>query len=204
MSLRQQKKRQAREDILNAARHLIDAAGFDAARMRDIASAANVSYQTLYNYFPTKTQILQAILQQEVSHYSELLSSDEYRYSGDLRASLVQLTQLSLSVITPENRELWRIATLNLLGGDPEVIGMAMGINASSQQALQLLFSKAQEFGELRQNAPIVLLADTLYSLIDYLVLRYLIDPATTEAAMLALITDQIELIVGPYLQRPL
>jgi AcrR family transcriptional regulator len=203
MTLREQKKRQAREDILTAARELIDSVGFDAARMRDIASAANVSYQTLYNYFPTKTQIVQGILQQDLSHYADQLHSDEYRYRGDLRASLLKLAQLSLSMITEENRDLWRIATLNLLGGDSEVLGLATWISTNSLEALQLLLSRAQEFGELSRDAPASLIADTLYVLVDYMVLRYLIDPDTTEQAVIRLLEDQIALIITPHLQSP-
>ena len=203
MSLRQQKKRQAHEAILTAARELIETVGFDAARMRDIAGSANVSYQTLYNYFPNKTQILQGILQQDLSDYADQLHSDEYRYRGDLKASLLKLAQLSLSVITAENRKLWRIATLNLLGGDTEALGLATWINTNSLEALQLLLSRAQEFGELDREAPTPLIADTLYMLVDYMVLRYLIDPDTTEHAVVKLLEDQIALIITPHLQSP-
>ncbi len=201
MSRREQKKRQAREDILKAARELVDSVGFDAARMRDIAEAANVSYQTLYNYFPTKTQILQGILQQDLSHYADQLQSEEFRYRGDLRNSLIKLARLTLSVITTENRDLWRIATLNLLGGNSEVLGLATWISTNSLEALQLLLSRSQEFGELSRDAPAALIADTLYVLVDYMVLRYLIDPDTTEAAVVQLLEDQIALIITPHLQ---
>ena len=58
MSLREQKKHQARQQILRSAHRLIQDGGYASTRMRDIAAAANVSYQTLYNYFPTKGLIL--------------------------------------------------------------------------------------------------------------------------------------------------
>ena len=62
MSLREAKKLRARHDILTAARELIDTHGYEQTTMRDIATAAELSYQTLYNYFPTKALILQALL----------------------------------------------------------------------------------------------------------------------------------------------
>jgi len=201
MSLRQQKKRQAREDILNAARTLINEVGFEAARMRDIATAANVSYQTLYNYFRTKTQILQGMLLRDVEHLTEEIASDSHRYQGDLLGSLAQMTRLSMGVIDKENRALWRRATLDLLGENPEAMGLFAQTNAKSHESLQLLFSRAQEFGELKQDAPIQLITDIIYALIDYIILRYLLDPSTTDEAVFSHLDAQIRLVIEPYLQ---
>ena len=201
MSLRQQKKRQAREDILNAARTLINDVGFEAARMRDIAAAANVSYQTLYNYFRTKTQILQGILLQDVEHLNDEIASDSHRYQGDLLDSLAQMTRLSMGVIDQDNRALWRRATLDLLGENLEVMGLFARINTRSYERLQLLLSRAQEFGELQQDAPVPLITDIVYALVDYIILRYLLDPTTTEDAVLSHLDAQIRLVIEPYLQ---
>ena len=201
MSLRQQKKRQAREDILNAARTLINDVGFEAARMRDIATTANVSYQTLYNYFRTKTQILQGILLRDVEHLTDEIASDSHRYQGDLLGSLAQMTRLAMGVIDKDNRALWRRATLDLLGENPEVMGLFARINTKSYERLQLLLSRAQEFGELKQDAPVQLIADIIYALVDYIILRYLLDPSTTEDAVLSHLDAQISLVIEPYLQ---
>ncbi len=201
MSLRQQKKRQAREDILNAARTLINDVGFEAARMRDIATTANVSYQTLYNYFRTKTQILQGILLQDVEHLTDETASDSHRYQGDLLGSLAQMTRLAMGVIDKDNRALWRRATLDLLGENPEMMGLFARINTKSYERLQLLLSRAQEFGELKQDAPVQLIADIIYALVDYIILRYLLDPSTTEDAVLSHLDAQISLVIEPYLQ---
>ncbi len=62
MSLREQKKVRARSDILAAANTLIARKGYENTTMREIADAANLSYQTLYNYFPSKALIVQAML----------------------------------------------------------------------------------------------------------------------------------------------
>jgi AcrR family transcriptional regulator len=201
MSLRQQKKRQAREDILAAARGLIDDVGFEASRMRDIAAAANVSYQTLYNYFPTKTQILQGILLQDVGNLADEMGSDSHRHQGDLLGALTRMTRLSIRVIDKDNRDLWRRATLDLLGDNPEVMGLFARINTKSHESLQLLLSRAQEFGELKHDAPIQLITDIVYALIDYMILRYLLDPSTTEDAVLNHLDAQVRLVVEPYLQ---
>jgi AcrR family transcriptional regulator len=56
--LREAKKRRTRETIAQAAADLFRERGFAAVTIDDVASAANVSRQTVFNYFPTKEQML--------------------------------------------------------------------------------------------------------------------------------------------------
>ncbi|HJZ70164.1 MAG TPA: helix-turn-helix domain-containing protein [Vicinamibacterales bacterium] len=57
-TLRARKKRQTRERVATVAAGLFRAHGYERVRMRDIAKAADVSEQTLYNYFPTKEHLV--------------------------------------------------------------------------------------------------------------------------------------------------
>lgn len=52
--LRERKKRQTRETIATAAADLFRRHGFDAVTVDDVAQAADVSRQTVFNYFPSK------------------------------------------------------------------------------------------------------------------------------------------------------
>lgn len=56
--LRESKKRRTREAIAQAAADLFRERGFDAVTVDDVARAADVSRQTVFNYFPTKEQML--------------------------------------------------------------------------------------------------------------------------------------------------
>jgi AcrR family transcriptional regulator len=56
--LRERKKLQTREMIAQAAAELFARRGFESVTVDDVASAANVSRQTVFNYFPTKEQML--------------------------------------------------------------------------------------------------------------------------------------------------
>jgi AcrR family transcriptional regulator len=56
--LRESKKRRTREAIAQAAADLFRERGFAAVTVDDIARAADVSRQTVFNYFPTKEQML--------------------------------------------------------------------------------------------------------------------------------------------------
>ncbi len=52
--LRERKKRQTRQYISDVATGLFLERGFDAVTVAEIAEAANVSVNTVYNYFPAK------------------------------------------------------------------------------------------------------------------------------------------------------
>jgi AcrR family transcriptional regulator len=56
--LRERKKDARRERIVAAAIDLFEEQGFDAVRVVDVARAADVSPGTVYNYFPTKEDLV--------------------------------------------------------------------------------------------------------------------------------------------------
>lgn len=57
-SLRSRKKQRTRQEIADAALLLFAKRGFDAVTVADIARAADVSEQTVYNYFKTKESLV--------------------------------------------------------------------------------------------------------------------------------------------------
>jgi AcrR family transcriptional regulator len=56
--LRERKKLQTRKEIADAAKRLFRARGFDAVTVEEVAEAAGVSKKTVFNYFPTKEDLV--------------------------------------------------------------------------------------------------------------------------------------------------
>src|SRR3954469_3739546 len=56
--LRERKKRQTRDAIADAALALFQARGFESVTVADVARAADVSEKTVFNYFPTKEDLV--------------------------------------------------------------------------------------------------------------------------------------------------
>lgn len=63
-----------REAILQAAADLFGRVGFADARMADIAAAAGVSVGTLYNYFESKDEVIDALYEHEVEGFRARLA----------------------------------------------------------------------------------------------------------------------------------
>ena len=58
LGLRERKKQQTRQQIAEAARRLFAERGFEQVTVAEVARAAEVSQQTVFNYFPTKEDLV--------------------------------------------------------------------------------------------------------------------------------------------------
>ncbi len=200
MSLREQKKQRARVDILTAAGDLIGRLGYEQAKMRDIAQAANISYQTLYNYFPTKALIVQELLLQEVRDTATEIAELTDNYHGDLLGTLHRINRIRIEMVANQGRDLWLEVCIDLFKQQQEATQIAQLIDSAAQEAFGLFLTTAQQRGDLDPDVDTGLLAHTLFALTEYAFLQYLVVPTTSTAALTTSIRDQTTLLVEPYL----
>jgi AcrR family transcriptional regulator len=199
MSLREQKKVRARSDILAAANTLIARKGYENTTMREIADAANLSYQTLYNYFPSKAQIVQAMLtdvDKADTGIAAIISS-----SDDLIAKLHQIIKYYVDLVAHRERALWREIVLEVIRNAPEYAALH-ALKASSINVLRTLLREAQEAGELDPYVVADLLAHTLHAITDFAFLRFVLEPNPSKVLALKTLRSQVELLVQPYLRN--
>lgn len=201
MSIRERKKRQARQDILNAARQLIDERGYPAATMRDIATTADISYQTLYNYFPTKAQILQAILIGNVERLGASIVNIIERYEHNLLATLDAVNRARMGAFAESDRSLWQIVSIEIFRHSPEADNIYHAVDEAAHRLLQALLEAAQQAGELDETVSSALLADTLFALSQHAFGRFIADTTIAEDATLRQLAAQAELLIAPYLR---
>ena len=200
MSRREQKKQQARIDILTAASDLIGRLGYEQAKMRDIAEAANISYQTLYNYFPTKALILQELLMQQVEDTAGEIASLTDNYDGDLLETLQRINAIRIEMFCRQDRKLWLEVFLGLLKHQQEATQLAQLIDSAAHDAFGVFFTTVQQRGDLDPNLDVGLLAHMVFALTEQAFMQYFMIPSMSTADLIESINEQTATLVRPYL----
>src|SRR4051812_41483680 len=99
-----------RQAILDAALGLFAEKGFFGTSLRDVARAVGVRESALYNYFPGKEALFEAILDAETAVKTEQLSAMLDAPAEDGRAQLERLAEFALDrFVLPRQQQLFRI-----------------------------------------------------------------------------------------------
>ncbi|WP_130507610.1 TetR/AcrR family transcriptional regulator [Krasilnikovia cinnamomea] len=85
--MREQNRRLLRGSLIAAARELTASRGWDSVRMADVAEAAGVSRQTLYNEFENKAGLGAAVATREIEQFVAAVREDLAAPGDDLRAA---------------------------------------------------------------------------------------------------------------------
>jgi AcrR family transcriptional regulator len=200
MSLRQQNKSRARASILDAADRLIADKGVASTTTRDIAASAGVSYQTLYNYFPTKADIVSGLLESEFVEWRTTADDLIKRYSGDLITTLEELYEISLASIHRTGKDLWRLVVIQTFNREFSSEEIAWNSSIGHEQYYALL-KLSLGMGHLREDTDLHLLAHTLWSLSDHALMHYVLEEEG-DAHFKITHRQILELVVRPYIKN--
>jgi len=99
-----------RQAILDAALDLFGDRGFFGTSLRDVASAVGVRESAIYNYFPSKQALFEALIAADQDERRERLEAALDEPAGDLHEVLERLARRSLEDFArPQQRQLFRI-----------------------------------------------------------------------------------------------
>ena len=97
-----------RRQILEGARAVFLASGFDGASMNDIVRSAGVSKGTLYAYFESKEELFKEIIREQKAQTAERLCA--FSREGDVRAMLTDFGRRLMDKLTdPDHISLARV-----------------------------------------------------------------------------------------------
>lgn len=197
--LRARKKLESRSAILETASRLIEGRGYDATTMRDIADAAGVSHQTLYNYFPTKALVVHGLLMADRQRFADRMSRLLDDDSTELLTVLDGIVKLAFEIMNQHDRALWREVVSLFFREEREFFGMLSQNYDTAQARLSTLFERAQKRGALDRDVDVAVLAQTVYAIVDFAVLQFIAEPDTTRAAIRKRVAAQLRLLIEPY-----
>ncbi|WP_066644381.1 MULTISPECIES: TetR/AcrR family transcriptional regulator [unclassified Sphingomonas] len=111
--MRERKKAQRRQEIMRCAKSLFVRHGYASVLFDDIALAADVSVGTVYNYFPTKSELLFSLFEAEARDLADTVTKMSLR--GTLEDQIVGTFEQAFSAISHIEPVLWRHVVAEVL-----------------------------------------------------------------------------------------
>ena len=204
MSLRQLNRQKTRAAILTAAKALAATSNWQDLTTREIAKAAEVSYQTLYNYFPSKAEIVRALIVDTYVGPEDALLAIIKNYRGDLLASINEINATRFALIQATDPQWWFLLSSYFAPGrDGSTSGARIMelVDQSGDSYYYQLLRLAQGTGQLRDDVDIQLMSHTLYCIANSAGERLIFAEANFDSLQQVL-AQQSAQIVTPYLNE--
>ncbi len=171
--LRERKKTQTRLDILTAARGCFNVRDIAEVSMDEIAEAAGVARGTVFNYFPSKGDLISALVAENAVMFGKLIARANGRHSPlfsrlssifvTSAKGMLQNAELSRRLLTPVDRK-WQ-ATLN----SPDISEIIL-------DALEQTFLTASDAEAMRGDVPVRHLGELTLSIYTGIVAQWRMD----------------------------
>jgi AcrR family transcriptional regulator len=172
--VRETKKRETRQAIMQAAMTLFSEKGFEKTSIEELAKAAGIGKGTIYGYFQTKSDILHAFCEDELECLHQELTSNADREIPILQQMVsIYMSEFMQQTAFPRDVDLQKHL-------------------ANEDNYFKLLFpllEKAQERGELRKDLDLLHITGHFYGLYLLLVSAWFSGRVPTEEAEQALHT---------------
>jgi AcrR family transcriptional regulator len=166
--LNQRMREASAQRILKAALRLFAAHGYAGTSIRMIASAAGISVGLLYNYFPTKADLLGALFERSMRDVEASFASAEAAPPEERIERLVR----SAFEILAANRDFWRLSYGVRM--QPAVLaGLGKQLQAWTKAIQSTLVRYVASAGSTRPEVDAAL----LFALIDGVSQHYVLDP---------------------------
>ena len=111
-----------REQILRAAVEVVNAKGFAATRMEDIAARAGVTKGTIYLYFESKEEVFKSLVRQTIGSTLSQVLDNAVAYEGSARDLLVLVLRTIGTFMRTSDRVVLPKIILAESGNFPELV----------------------------------------------------------------------------------
>ena len=193
-SLRAQSKRKTRGRVLQAARALFMERGYEAATIRDIASAAGLSTGAVFASFVDKTDLFNAVMDEDFQRCVDSLTEAEHP-DAPVDEALLTVFQTGYRLHFGQLPLLQAAIGLSWSAG----LGGELGDRPSHKPAMDALnaaLRRGRARGELKDGCDLTLIAEILWDAYIANYRRALFDSWTQEQ-LVALSRRQIALVLS-------
>jgi len=151
MKVSKKAKQKTKIKLIETAVDVIIEKGYKNASMREIAKRAEVSDPTIYNYFPTKEQILYAYIELKHQESMEILKNIEDFESYTLREQLQSLIETELELYLKDREFIQAIFDLAFYSSSVKLEELYHTKELFTQM-IEEMFSLAVEAGEIESQ----------------------------------------------------
>lgn len=195
--LRERQKEARERRIVRAAEALFATRGYRETTIADIARRARLAVGTVYNYFPSKPEILGAILQRETS---EILAAGEAIVKAppdDPVAAIEQLFDAYVALAVNHERALWRELFAAALANPQSLVPLAFEADLRLIDQVRQLLAELQACERLRVGLDPVPAAIALYGVYLTWILAYVAADAMSPADLRAQLRRGLAVVVN-------
>ncbi|MGH6624480.1 MAG: TetR/AcrR family transcriptional regulator [Burkholderiaceae bacterium] len=199
MGRRERNSVERRARLLAEARKLFDTLGVEATTVEQIAGAAELSLRTVYNFFPTKIDLLAALVNEEIQTRVMSRHRRARGIASDPRAGVLALVRSQVrTMVSIAKTEQRLIAARAILAGEHSEAGRYSGeIDAFFRTTIRNLLADYIAAGALRPDFNPDTTASLIYAMLNGLYLDWLQGEGEFEAT-LPKVGEYLDLILRP------
>lgn len=185
--------RPLRESVVEAVDALVRSRGWAATTMTDVAAAAGVSRQSVYNEFGTRRGLLEAYVGREVDALLTEVEVEMRARAGNAREAMRAAFALILRLASDEPLVAVIAADADADGAEPAHVLNALGRSAATERVGALI----PQLWPQVSPADAAILAETLARLAISHALLPSADPETTAAAVTRIVGPFVDELLG-------
>lgn len=176
MGLRAAKKQMARRSILDAAHELFVIKDYAHTTMEDVAAEAKVAVGTLYNYFPSKSDLLLGLIADSDEKYIRLGRRLVDRPHADPVKALADIMVLATQhCVEQVGKSVWCQISAASLTNAESGFGIQYALTTKKHEELvEEMMYRLQERGQIRSDIDIADASHLLFSMKSKLFLNFI------------------------------
>jgi AcrR family transcriptional regulator len=195
--LREIKQKDRHGRIAKAALELFDQQGFAATTMDMIAEKARLGVGTLYNYYPSKADLLLGIITDRAAPFEESLRMLAKKDPKNILIELEACLDSYLESFSFFSKRIWHDFIVTALARNLPLFTMIEAVDAKFLSLLTIIIGKYQKSNPSANHPKAELLVRNLYSVMLHNFMLYISIEAMSAKALKKAILCQIESIIA-------
>lgn len=199
LGLREKQRQERYEKIISSAEDLFSQNGYENTSLEQVAEIANLSPQTIYNYFSSKRELLQSIRVRDEEQVRLRVDAafPEILETNEVGEALLEL--LMLPILTGydfSNKRVWREIISEIMKSGPDArTQYSSGLDYRTQKILNLL-NHYRDSGVIVADGDCSTMAEVLQSIVRNEFRNYVLNDALTTEDLKARLWKQIQFLL--------